>query len=115
MDQLGEHVGQIGLRLDAAKLPFLSVLTDPTTGGVTASFAMLGDVNIAEPKALIGFAGLRVIEQTIRQKLPDGLLKLGLSHRKLGATAKARAAFDKLRKEFPTSDAAKKIPPEDAS
>ena len=53
-------------------LPFISVLTDPTTGGVTASFAMLGDVNIAEPKALIGFAGPRVIEQTIRQKLPEG-------------------------------------------
>jgi acetyl-CoA carboxylase carboxyl transferase subunit beta len=59
-------------RLDRAKLPFVSILTDPTTGGVTASFAMLGDLNIAEPKALIGFAGPRVIEQTIRQKLPDG-------------------------------------------
>ena len=56
--------------LDEARLPFISVLTDPTTGGVTASFAMLGDVIIAEPKALIGFAGPRVIEQTIRQKLP---------------------------------------------
>lgn len=59
-------------RLDRAGLPFISVLTDPTTGGVTASFAMLGDLNIAEPKALVGFAGPRVIEQTIRQKLPDG-------------------------------------------
>jgi acetyl-CoA carboxylase carboxyl transferase subunit beta len=59
-------------RLDRAKLPYISVLTDPTTGGVTASFAMLGDVNIAEPKALIGFAGPRVIEQTIRQTLPEG-------------------------------------------
>ena len=59
-------------RLDRAGLPYLSVLTDPTTGGVTASFAMLGDVIIAEPKALIGFAGPRVIEQTIRQKLPEG-------------------------------------------
>ncbi len=59
-------------RLDDARIPFLSVLTDPTTGGVTASFAMLGDLNIAEPGALIGFAGPRVIEQTIRQKLPDG-------------------------------------------
>ena len=59
-------------RLDRARLPFISVLTDPTTGGVTASFAMLGDLNIAEPKALIGFAGPRVIEQTIRQKLPEG-------------------------------------------
>lgn len=58
--------------LHDARLPFISVLTDPTTGGVTASFAMLGDVNIAEPKALIGFAGPRVIEQTIRQKLPKG-------------------------------------------
>ena len=59
-------------RLAAAGLPYISVLTDPTTGGVTASYAMLGDVNIAEPKALIGFAGPRVIEQTIRQTLPDG-------------------------------------------
>jgi acetyl-CoA carboxylase carboxyl transferase subunit beta len=59
-------------RLDRARLPYVSVLTDPTTGGVTASFAMLGDVIIAEPKALIGFAGPRVIEQTIRQKLPEG-------------------------------------------
>jgi len=59
-------------RLDDAQLPFISVLTDPTTGGVTASFAMLGDIIIAEPKALIGFAGPRVIEQTIRQKLPKG-------------------------------------------
>jgi len=60
------------LRLQQAKLPFLSLLTDPTTGGVTASYAMLGDLNIAEPGALIGFAGPRVIEQTIRQKLPEG-------------------------------------------
>jgi acetyl-CoA carboxylase carboxyl transferase subunit beta len=59
-------------RLDDAKLPYISVLTDPTTGGVTASYAMLGDLNIAEPGALIGFAGPRVIEQTIRQKLPQG-------------------------------------------
>lgn len=59
-------------RLHDKRLPFISVLTDPTTGGVTASFAMLGDVNLAEPKALIGFAGPRVIEQTIRQKLPKG-------------------------------------------
>lgn len=59
-------------QLEAARLPYISVLTDPTTGGVTASFAMLGDVNIGEPKALIGFAGPRVIEQTIRQKLPAG-------------------------------------------
>jgi acetyl-CoA carboxylase carboxyl transferase subunit beta len=59
-------------RLDRERIPYIAVLTDPTTGGVTASFAMLGDLNIAEPKALIGFAGPRVIEQTIRQKLPDG-------------------------------------------
>jgi acetyl-CoA carboxylase carboxyl transferase subunit beta len=59
-------------RLDRAGVPYVSILTDPTTGGVTASFAMLGDVNIAEPRALIGFAGPRVIEQTIRQKLPEG-------------------------------------------
>src|SRR5439155_2194112 len=58
--------------LDKKRLPYISVLTDPTTGGVTASFAMLGDLNIAEPGALIGFAGPRVIEQTIRQKLPEG-------------------------------------------
>ncbi|HLK65445.1 MAG TPA: acetyl-CoA carboxylase, carboxyltransferase subunit beta [Bryobacteraceae bacterium] len=72
------------MRLDEAHLPYISVLTDPTTGGVTASYAMLGDLNIAEPGALIGFAGPRVIEQTIRQKLPEGfqrsefLLKHGM-------------------------------------
>jgi acetyl-CoA carboxylase carboxyl transferase subunit beta len=72
------------MRLDEARLPYISVLTDPTTGGTTASFAMLGDLNIAEPSALIGFAGPRVIEQTIRQKLPEGfqrsefLLKHGM-------------------------------------
>ncbi len=59
-------------RLDDAKVPYISLMTDPTTGGVTASFAMLGDLNVAEPGALIGFAGPRVIEQTIRQKLPEG-------------------------------------------
>jgi acetyl-CoA carboxylase carboxyl transferase subunit beta len=59
-------------KLDEARIPYISVMTDPTTGGVTASFAMLGDLNIAEPEALIGFAGPRVIEQTIRQKLPEG-------------------------------------------
>jgi acetyl-CoA carboxylase carboxyl transferase subunit beta len=62
-------------RLEDVPLPYISVLTDPTTGGVTASFAMLGDLNIAEPGALIGFAGPRVIEQTIRQKLPEGFQK----------------------------------------
>lgn len=59
-------------KMKAEGLPFVSILTDPTTGGVTASFAMLGDINMAEPKALIGFAGPRVIEQTIRAKLPEG-------------------------------------------
>ena len=72
------------MRLDEARLPFISILTDPTTGGVTASYAMLGDLNLAEPGALIGFAGPREIEQTIRQKLPEGfqrsefLLKHGM-------------------------------------
>ncbi len=72
------------MRLDEARLPYISVLTDPTTGGVTASYAMLGDLNIAEPGALIGFAGPRVIEQTIRKSLPEGfqrsefLLKHGM-------------------------------------
>jgi acetyl-CoA carboxylase carboxyl transferase subunit beta len=59
-------------RMDDERIPYISVLTDPTTGGVTASFAMLGDLNIAEPNALIGFAGPRVIEQTTRQRLPEG-------------------------------------------
>jgi len=59
-------------RLHEARIPYLSICTDPTTGGVTASYAMLGDVNIAEPGALIGFAGPRVIEETIRQELPEG-------------------------------------------
>lgn len=59
-------------RLGSARVPYVAILTDPTTGGVTASFAMLGDVTLAEPRALIGFAGPRVIEQTIRQTLPDG-------------------------------------------
>lgn len=69
--QMGKISAALSILHDA-KLPFISVLTDPTTGGVTASFAMLGDVILAEPKALIGFAGPRVIEQTIRQKLPKG-------------------------------------------
>lgn len=68
MAKISSALGQ----LDEAKVPYICVLTDPTTGGVTASFAMLGDLNIAEPGALIGFAGPRVIEQTIRQKLPEG-------------------------------------------
>ncbi len=69
--QMAKIAAALG-RLADARIPYLSILTDPTTGGVTASFAMLGDFNIAEPGALIGFAGPRVIEQTIRQKLPEG-------------------------------------------
>ncbi len=69
--QLAKVSAALG-RLSDAKVPYISLMTDPTTGGVTASFAMLGDLNIAEPGALIGFAGPRVIEQTIRQKLPEG-------------------------------------------
>lgn len=69
--QMAKIAGALA-RLDDGGLPYIAVLTDPTTGGVTASFAMLGDLNLAEPRALIGFAGPRVIEQTIRQKLPDG-------------------------------------------
>lgn len=77
-------------QLDEARLPYISVLTDPTTGGVTASFAMLGDLNIAEPGALIGFAGPRVIEQTIRQKLPEGFQRAEflLQHGMLDAVVK---------------------------
>ena len=82
--------------LDDARLPFISVLTDPTTGGVTASFAMLGDFIIAEPKALIGFAGPRVIEQTIRQKLPKDFQKSEflLEHGMLDAIVDRREARD---------------------
>jgi acetyl-CoA carboxylase carboxyl transferase subunit beta len=69
--QMVKISGALG-RLDRAGLPYISILADPTTGGVTASFAMLGDLNLAEPKALIGFAGPRVIEQTIKQTLPEG-------------------------------------------
>ncbi len=78
------------MRLDEAHIPYISVLTDPTTGGVTASFAMLGDLNIGEPGALIGFAGPRVIEQTIRQKLPEGFQRSEflLSHGFLDAVVK---------------------------
>jgi acetyl-CoA carboxylase carboxyl transferase subunit beta len=82
--------------LDEARLPFISVLTDPTTGGVTASFAMLGDLIIAEPKALIGFAGPRVIEQTIRQKLPKGFQRSEflLEHGMLDAVVDRREMRD---------------------
>ena len=85
-------------RLDRARLPYVSVLTDPTTGGVTASFAMLGDVNIAEPKALIGFAGPRVIEQTIRQTLPEGFQRSEflLEHGMLDAVVDRREMKDMI-------------------
>ena len=86
--------------LDEARLPFVSVLTDPTTGGVTASFAMLGDVIIAEPKALIGFAGPRVIEQTIRQKLPKDFQKSEflLDHGMIDAIVDRREMRDYIAK-----------------
>jgi acetyl-CoA carboxylase carboxyl transferase subunit beta len=85
-------------QLDDARLPFISVLTDPTTGGVTASFAMLGDLIIAEPKALIGFAGPRVIEQTIRQKLPKNFQRSEflLEHGMLDAIVDRRELRDFL-------------------
>jgi len=83
-------------RLDEAGLPYVSVLTDPTTGGVTASFAMLGDLNIAEPGALIGFTGPRVIEQTIKQKLPEGFQRSEflLSHGMLDAVVERKDLKD---------------------
>ncbi|HEU5460064.1 MAG TPA: acetyl-CoA carboxylase, carboxyltransferase subunit beta [Pyrinomonadaceae bacterium] len=88
--------------LDEARLPFVSILTDPTTGGVTASFAMLGDVIIAEPKALIGFAGPRVIEQTIRQKLPKDFQRSEflLDHGMIDAIVDRRELRDYLVKLF---------------
>ena len=110
-------------RLDRQKLPFISVLTDPTTGGVTASFAMLGDMNIAEPKALIGFAGPRVIEQTIRQKLPEGfqrsefllekgMLDLVVDRRELKTTiANALRFMGTPAKAAPKAEAAITEPP----
>jgi acetyl-CoA carboxylase carboxyl transferase subunit beta len=85
-------------RLDDARLPYISLLTDPTTGGVTASYAMLGDFNVAEPGALIGFAGPRVIEQTIRQKLPKGFQRSEflLDHGMLDAVVDRRQLRDFL-------------------
>jgi acetyl-CoA carboxylase carboxyl transferase subunit beta len=89
-------------RLDRAGLPYVSILTDPTTGGVTASFAMLGDLNIAEPKALIGFAGPRVIEQTIRQTLPEGFQRSEflLEHGMLDMIVDRREMKDVLTRVF---------------
>ncbi|HYH85258.1 MAG TPA: acetyl-CoA carboxylase, carboxyltransferase subunit beta [Pyrinomonadaceae bacterium] len=88
--------------LAEVRLPYISVLTDPTTGGVTASFAMLGDVNIAEPKALIGFAGPRVIEQTIRQKLPKGFQtsEFLLEHGMLDAVVDRREMRDFIKRSL---------------
>ncbi len=90
------------MRLDQARLPYISLLTDPTTGGVTASFAMLGDLNIAEPGALIGFAGPRVIEQTIRQKLPAGFQRSEflLEHGFLDAVVKRGELRDYIHRAF---------------
>lgn len=89
-------------RMHQAKVPYISVLTDPTTGGVTASFAMLGDLNIAEPGALIGFAGPRVIEQTIRQKLPEGFQRSEflLEHGMLDAVIHRRDLKSYLSRAF---------------
>jgi acetyl-CoA carboxylase carboxyl transferase subunit beta len=88
--------------LDEKRIPFISVLTDPTTGGVTASFAMLGDLNIAEPGALIGFAGPRVIEQTIRQKLPAGFQRSEflLEHGMLDAVVHRRDLKNYIARAF---------------
>lgn len=87
-------------RLGAARLPYISVLTDPTTGGVTASFAMLGDVNVAEPRALIGFAGPRVIAETIRQPLPEGFQRSEflLEHGQVDLIVDRRDLRDTLRR-----------------
>jgi acetyl-CoA carboxylase carboxyl transferase subunit beta len=87
-------------RMDDAGVPFISVLTDPTTGGVTASYAMLGDLNIAEPGALIGFAGPRVIEQTIRQKLPEGFQRAEflVEHGMLDAVVKRKDLTEFIQK-----------------
>jgi acetyl-CoA carboxylase carboxyl transferase subunit beta len=96
-------------RLDDAGIPYISVLTDPTTGGVSASYAMLGDLNVAEPQALIGFAGPRVIEQTIRQKLPDGFQRSEflLEHGMLDAIVERKNMRDflikALRMMFPVA------------
>ena len=106
-------------RLDHAQLPFVSILTDPTTGGVTASFAMLGDVILAEPKALIGFAGPRVIEQTIRQKLPAGfqrsefllergMLDLVVDRREMKATVARLLRFMGATPAAPTAGAGRR-------
>ena len=87
-------------RLDRTRLPYISVLTDPTTGGVTASFAMLGDVIVAEPRALIGFAGPRVIAETIRQALPEGFQRSEflLEHGQVDLVVERRELRETLRR-----------------
>jgi acetyl-CoA carboxylase carboxyl transferase subunit beta len=109
--QLAKISSGLGL-LDDAKIPYISVMADPTTGGVTASFAMLGDLNIAEPGALIGFAGPRVIEQTIRQKLPEGFQRSEflLEHGMLDAVVPRRDMKSYLIRalDFMQPDSAKK-------
>jgi acetyl-CoA carboxylase carboxyl transferase subunit beta len=87
-------------RLGTRRLPYISVLTDPTTGGVTASFAMLGDVILAEPRALIGFAGPRVIAETIRQPLPEGFQRSEflLSHGQLDMIVERRELKETIRR-----------------
>ena len=102
-------------RLDEAGLPFISVLTDPTTGGVTASFAMLGDLNIAEPGAQIGFAGPRVIEQTIRQKLPEGFQRAEflLEHGMLDAVVERKDLRDFILHSLDFMSQNGKPPPRD--
>ena len=87
-------------RLATERLPYVSVLTDPTTGGVTASFAMLGDVILAEPRALIGFAGPRVIAETIRQPLPEGFQRSEflLEHGQVDLVVERRDLRDTLRR-----------------
>ena len=105
-------------RLGRARLPYISLLTDPTTGGVTASFAMLGDLNVAEPKALIGFAGPRVIEQTIRQTLPEGFQRSEflLDHGMLDMVVDRRELKDVftrvLRFGIPRQPASAALPPQ---
>jgi acetyl-CoA carboxylase carboxyl transferase subunit beta len=95
--QMAKTSASLG-RLRAAGLPFISVLTNPTTGGVSASFAMLGDINIGEPKALIGFAGPRVIEQTVRETLPEGFQRSEflLEHGAIDMILDRREMRDKL-------------------
>ena len=103
-------------RLAAAGLPYISVLTDPTTGGVSASLAMLGDLNLAEPRALIGFAGPRVIEQTVRETLPEGFQRSEflLEHGAVDIIIDRRELRDRLASLL-TMLTRKPAPPDDAA